>query len=89
MRGADCEGYGMNRQQAEHILEAYINLECSGGDNNARAALREVILDAMTSYSNFSGTSYPRITLPGITVPNVTTPTTTKPIVTCDAGGVQ
>ena len=38
----------MNRQQAEHILEAYINMECSGGDNNARAALREVILDAMT-----------------------------------------
>ena len=41
----------MNRQQAEHILEAYINMECSGGDNNARAALREVIIDAMASYT--------------------------------------
>lgn len=73
----------MNRQQAEHILEAYINLEYSGGDNNARAALREVILDAMTSY---------RVTTPNITwlstypltVPNVIP---NKTIVTCDTGG--
>ena len=75
----------MNRQQAEHILEAYINLECSGGDNNARAALREVILDAMTSY---------RVTTPNTTWPNtypLTVPNVihNKPIVTCDAGGAQ
>lgn len=75
----------MIRQQAEHILEAYVNLECSGGDNNARAALREVILDAMTSY---------RVTTPSITWPNTYSPTIpnvihNKPIVTCDTGGAQ
>jgi len=37
----------MNRQQAEHILDAYLNLECGGGDNKSRQSLREVILDAM------------------------------------------
>lgn len=75
----------MNRQQAEHVLEAYISLECSGGDNNARAALREVILDAMTSYR----VTTPTITWPStqpLTVPNVIP---NKTIVTCDTGGVQ
>ena len=53
----------MNREQAEHILEAYINLECDGGDNMARQSLREVILDAMTEYRNDSNTTHPGITL--------------------------
>lgn len=53
----------MNREQAENILEAYINLECGGGDNKARQSLREVILDAMTEYK-----SKPTTTWPGITV---------------------
>ena len=58
----------MNREQAEHILEAYINLETVGGDNRARAALREVVLDAMTEYR-----SKPAATLPNIAVPPATT----------------
>lgn len=74
----------MTREQAEHILDAYINLECSGGDNSARAALREVILDAMaTSYS---------VTTPNITWrPNTQqfTVPTCKPIVTCNTGDAQ
>lgn len=68
----------MNRQQAEHILEAYINLENSGGDNKARAALREVILDAMTSYKA-STINYPIIAYsPAQTIP------TYKPTITCN-----
>lgn len=51
----------MNREQAEHILEAYINLECGGGDNKARQSLREVILDAMAEYKPNSIT-YPYTT---------------------------
>lgn len=66
----------MNRQQAEHILDAYVELECAGGDNKARQSLREVILDAMTNYKPST-----------ITVPNVIysqpTPNYIKPIVTC------
>ena len=38
----------MNRTQAEHILDAYVDMKCCGGDNKALSALREVILDAMT-----------------------------------------
>lgn len=38
----------MNREQAENILEAYVGMECNGGDNKTRQSLREVILDAMT-----------------------------------------
>jgi len=71
----------MNREQAEHILDAYVEMECSGGDNKARQSLREVILDAMTGYK--MQTAYPSITLPN------TTPTPTypyKPIVTCGVG---
>lgn len=60
----------MNREQAEHILEAYINLECGGGDNKARASLRDVILDAMTEYR-----SKPTTTWPGITVSPAKLPT--------------
>ena len=54
----------MNREQAENILEAYVTLECDGGDNKARISLREVILDAMTEYR-------PKQTWSGITLPNV------------------
>lgn len=53
----------MNREQAENILEAYINMECGGGDNKARQSLREVILDAMTEYRS-KPTTWPGITLP-------------------------
>lgn len=55
----------MNREQAENILEAYINMECGGGDNKARQSLREVILDAMTEYrvkSNYPSITYPYTT---------------------------
>lgn len=69
----------MNREQAENILEAYINLECGGGDNKARQSLREVILDAMTEYR-----SKPT-TWPGITIPTTNYPTNWDgtPKVTC------
>lgn len=78
----------MNRQQAEHILDAYVRIRMLEGDEEAADALREVILDAMTSYS---------VTTPTITWPNtqpfttVTTPNVipNKTIVTCDAGGAQ
>ena len=67
----------MNRTQAEHLLDAYINLENCGGDNKARQSLREVILDAMTGYSGYS---YPIITTTNY--PNVTHD---KTVVTCNA----
>ena len=62
----------MNREQAENILEAYINMECSGGDNKARQSLREVILDAMTEYKTQRVSTYPGITLPVDNTPKVT-----------------
>lgn len=70
----------MNREQAENILEAYINIECGGGDNKARQSLREVILDAMTEYR-----SKPTTTWPGITVSPTSYPTNWDgtPKVTC------
>lgn len=75
----------MNREQAEHLLDAYVGMESCGGDDKARAALREVILDAMTSY---------RVTTPNITWPNtypLTVPNVipNKTIATCDTGGVE
>ena len=70
----------MNRKQAEHLLDAYVDLENCGGDNKARQALREVILDAMTEYRTSTVSTYPNITLP---YTHVTNPTY-KPIVTCD-----
>ena len=78
----------MNREQAQHILDAYVEMECAGGDNKARQSLREVILDAMTGYRV---NTTPSITWPNtypITVPNVTQPTPNyvKPIVTCGVG---
>ena len=61
----------MNREQAENILEAYINMECGGGDNKARQSLREVILDAMTEYRS-RPTTWPGITIPSDGTPKVT-----------------
>lgn len=66
----------MNRTQAEHLLDAYINLENGGGDGKARQSLREVILDAMTSYFSYS---YPIITTTNH--PNITYD---KHVVTCN-----
>lgn len=68
----------MNRQQAEHILDAYVRMrmrENDEYDEDASDALREVILDAMTEYktitltapnrwSNWDGT--PKITCTGV-----------------------
>ena len=60
----------MNRQQAEHILDAYATMIEAALDGEVRSTLREVILDAMTI------TDYMPITLP------ITQPWTGKPIVT-------
>lgn len=67
----------MNRKQAEHLLDAYVNLENGGGDNKARQSLREVILDAMEGYHSYS---YPIITM-------TNNPSTAwdKHVVTCNA----
>lgn len=62
----------MNREQAENILEAYINMECGSGDNKARQSLREVILDAMTGYKPQMISASPGITLPADGTPKVT-----------------
>ena len=66
----------MNRQQSEHILDAYVRLRMRGGDEEAAGALREVVLDAMTEYR-----------LLPTPVPNVSDNTNwqynQKPIVTC------
>ena len=37
----------LSREQAEHLLYAYVRMENIDGDKNARQSLREVILDAM------------------------------------------
>lgn len=47
----------LSREQAEHLLYAYITLENVGGDNYARQSLREVILDAMCSTAYISAPS--------------------------------
>lgn len=76
----------MNREQAENILEAYINMECGGGDNKARASLREVILDAMTEYrvkSNYPSITYPYATWVDTTKTNLPTNWDGTPKVTC------
>lgn len=71
----------MNRQQAEHLLDAYVELKDIGSDCPLCAidALREVILDAMTEYRTST------ITVPNITYPQ-TTPNWGKTIVTCGVG---
>lgn len=68
----------MNRKQAEHILDAYVETERAGGNDKACQSLREVILDAMTGYRSST-----------ITVPNITYPSTTypKPLVTYTGTG--
>ena len=72
----------MNREQAENILEAYVTLECDGGDNKARMSLREVILDAMTEYKSNTSTGWQGY---GITLPATSYPTKWDgtPKVTC------
>ena len=67
----------MNRKQAEHLLDAYVNMENGGGDNMARQSLREVILDAMTTYSAYS--------YPIVTTTNHPNATWGKHVVTCNA----
>lgn len=57
----------MNRQQAEHILDAYVQTVKFVDDEEPSVALREVILDAMTEYKTYS---YPSITYP-MTTPNI------------------
>ena len=57
----------MNRQQSEHILDAYVLLRMLGGEEEAADALREVILDTMTTERVVKEqvvSTYPRITLP-------------------------
>lgn len=72
----------MNRQQAEHILDAYVRMrmrENDEYDEDASDALREVILDAMTEYKTSGITVTPGITWPSTN----TVPTYHQPIVTC------
>lgn len=38
----------LRREQAEHLLDAYVAMENGGGDDKARQSLREVIIDAMS-----------------------------------------
>ena len=40
----------MNREQAGHILDAYVRMRIAGAEEEASDALRAVILDAMTEY---------------------------------------
>ena len=71
----------MTRQQAEHLLDAYVDLENGGGDNKARQSLREVILDAMATEPPKLASTYPGITYPGITIPTATwVDTNTNPL---------
>ena len=42
----------MNRKQAENILSAYVLLSTTN-EKEVSDSLREVILDAMTSYQNY------------------------------------
>lgn len=71
----------MNREQAEHILDAYL-LTCRKIDadgiypdsesEKARDALREVILDVMTEYRSKPSSTWHAITLPVDSTPKVT-----------------
>lgn len=58
----------MNREQAEHILDAYVRMRMRESDNDASDALREVILDAMTEY-RVKPTTWPGITIPTTNYP--------------------
>ena len=67
----------MNRNQAEHILDAYLELASGKKHEAAANALRDVILDAMTS----SAPNY--YTIPSITYK----PTENTPLKwTCTSG---
>lgn len=66
----------MNRQQAEHLLDAYVRMRIRESDKDASDALHEVILDAMTEY-RYTGITYPYATWNEQTK-------TYKPIVTCE-----
>ena len=71
----------MNRQQAAHILDAYVRMrmrENDEYDEDASDALREVILDAMTDYR--TSMSWPGITL---TAPNRSSNWDGTPKITC------
>ena len=72
----------MTREQAEHILDAYTHMECAGGDNECRAALRDVILDAMTT-----STSTTSITWPSTTTPNRPMWTNVNEVMCSEGGG--
>lgn len=63
----------MNREQAEHILDAYLStcyaVDADGiypetDSKKARDSLREVIIDAMAEYRSEPSTTWPGITLP-------------------------
>lgn len=69
----------MNRQQAEHILDAYVQTVKFVDDEEPSMALREVILDVMTEYRSST------VTVPNITYPQIT-PNYGKPIVTNGVG---
>ena len=86
----DEVGGRMNREQAEHILDAYLSMYCAVKADGmhpdrdvavASDSLREVILDAMTEYRSSGVTVSPGITWP-VTKP-MTVPTYHQPIVTC------
>lgn len=62
----------MNREQAEHILDAYVHMRICEFGPDASDALREVILDAMTEYKTQTVSTYPGITLPADGKPWVT-----------------
>lgn len=80
----------MNREQAEHILDAYGNLHSvCGSEDMCVEALREVILDAMTEYKIQKVTTYPGITLPSDGKPWVTLTGNDSLFGTCTTGGVD
>lgn len=70
----------MNREQAEHILDAYVHMRMRESDKDASDALREVILDVMTEYRSST------ITVPNITYPQAVPCDYGKTIVTCGVG---
>lgn len=73
----------MTKEQAEHVLDAYVTIKNAQWDKDAEESLRNVILDAMTSTTTPSITW--RDTRP-FTVPNVIND---KPIVTLTTGGTE
>ena len=62
----------MNREHAEHLLDAYVWMRMREFDPDASDALREVILDAMTEYKPQMISASPGITLPADGTPKVT-----------------